>query len=39
MKSDPARRDNTKYYEFHKDHKSVLKLHAPFRGKEDKVAK
>ena len=36
MKSDPARRDDTKYYEFHKDHKSALKLHAPFQGKEEK---
>ena len=39
MKSDLARIDNTKYCEFHKDHKSALKLHAPFQGKEDKKAK
>ena len=36
MKSDPARRDDTKYCEFHKDHKSALKLHAHFQGKEEK---
>ena len=39
MKSDPAIRDDTKYCKFHKDHKSALKPHAPFQGKEDKKAK
>ena len=39
MKTDPAIRDDTKYCEFYKDHKSALKLHAPFQGKEDKKAK
>ena len=36
MKPDPTIRDDTKYYEFHKDHKSSLKLPTPFQEKEVK---